>query len=82
MIWSKSRAGAARTPFAEDDGGFGAGAVETMIVMEALAGAGAGAVSRPVVIGGASCVTAARRSRRRRHSGIIEGAKTFAFAPA
>src|SRR5436305_8025988 len=36
-IWSKlAEQGLLGLPFAEDDGGFGAGAVETMIVMEAL----------------------------------------------
>src|SRR5437879_13844672 len=36
-IWSKlAEQGLLGLPFSEDDGGFGAGAVETMIVMEAL----------------------------------------------
>ena len=35
--WSKlAEQGLLGLPFSEDDGGFGAGAVETMIVMEAL----------------------------------------------
>src|SRR5213080_5065090 len=37
-VWSKlAEQGLLGLPFAEADGGFGAGAVETMIVMEALA---------------------------------------------
>src|ERR1700743_1250634 len=36
-IWNKfAEQGLLGLPFSEDDGGFGAGAVETMIVMEAL----------------------------------------------
>src|SRR3979490_624453 len=36
-VWSKrAEQGLLGLPFSEDDGGFGAGAVETMIVMEAL----------------------------------------------
>ena len=36
-LWSKlAEQGLLGLPFSEDDGGFGAGAVETMIVMEAL----------------------------------------------
>src|ERR1700684_3900179 len=36
-VWSKlAEQGLLGLPFSEDDGGFGAGAVETMIVMEAI----------------------------------------------
>jgi alkylation response protein AidB-like acyl-CoA dehydrogenase len=36
-VWGKlAEQGLLGLPFSEDDGGFGAGAVETMIVMEAL----------------------------------------------
>jgi alkylation response protein AidB-like acyl-CoA dehydrogenase len=36
-VWNKlAEQGLLGLPFSEDDGGFGAGAVETMIVMEAL----------------------------------------------
>ena len=39
-VWGKlAEQGLLGLPFSEDDGGFGAGAVETMIVMEALGGA-------------------------------------------
>ena len=53
-VWSKlAEQGLLGLPFAEEDGGFGAGAVETMIVMEAL---GKALVLEPylatVVIGG------------------------------
>jgi alkylation response protein AidB-like acyl-CoA dehydrogenase len=53
--WSKlAEQGLLGLPFSEDDGGFGAGAIETMIVMEAL---GKALVLEPylatVVIGGA-----------------------------
>src|SRR6478752_6559765 len=53
-LWGKlAEQGLLGLPFAEDDGGFGAGAVETMIVMEAL---GRALVVEPylatVVIGG------------------------------
>src|SRR5436305_14213120 len=38
-IWSKfAEQGLLGLPFSEDDGGFGAGAVEIMIVMEAMGG--------------------------------------------
>src|SRR4051794_2440060 len=54
-VWNKlAEQGLLGLPFSEDDGGFGAGAVETMIVMEAL---GKALVLEPylatVVIGGA-----------------------------
>src|SRR3978361_1845014 len=53
-LWGKlAQAGLLGLPFAEDDGGFGAGSVETMIVMEAM---GRALVLEPylatVVIGG------------------------------
>src|SRR5258707_3991364 len=53
-LWGKlAEQGLLGLPFSEDDGGFGAGAVETMIVMEAL---GKALVLEPylatVVIGG------------------------------
>src|SRR3974390_617181 len=53
-IWGRlAEQGLLGLPFAESDGGFGAGAVETMIVMEAL---GRGLVAEPhlptAVVGG------------------------------
>ena len=82
-VWGKlAEQGLLGLPFSEGDGGFGAGAVETMIVMEAL---GKALVLEPylatVVIGGgflrhggsaaqkAACIPS-----------IIDGSKTFAFA--
>src|ERR1700716_3405035 len=82
-VWTKrAEQGLLGLPFSEDDGGFGAGAVETMIVMEAL---GKALVLEPylatVVIGGGFL----------RHGGPagqkaaqlprpIGGKKTFSFA--
>ena len=82
-IWSKlAEQGLLGLPFAEDDGGFGAGAVETMIVMEAL---GKALVLEPylatVVIGGGFLRHGASPAQKQAHiPGIIDGSKTFAFA--
>jgi pimeloyl-CoA dehydrogenase small subunit len=82
-IWSKlAEQGLLGLPFAEDDGGFGAGAVETMIVMEAL---GKALVLEPylatVVIGGGFLRHGASPAQKAAHiPGIIDGSKTFAFA--
>src|SRR5277367_7181686 len=69
-------------PFAEDDGGFGAGAVETMIVMEAL---GKALVLEPylatVVIGGAVLRHGGSDAQKSEYiPAIIDGSRTFAFA--
>src|SRR3979411_958448 len=69
-------------PFSEDDGGFGAGAVETMIVMEAL---GRRLVLEPylatVVIGGGFLRHGGSAEQKAAHiPSIIDGSKTFAFA--
>jgi pimeloyl-CoA dehydrogenase small subunit len=69
-------------PFAEDDGGFGAGAVETLIVMEAL---GKALVLEPylatVVLGGGFLRRGGSAAQKAAHiPGIIDGSKTFAFA--
>ena len=69
-------------PFAEDDGGFGAGAVETMIVMEAL---GKALVLEPylatVVIAGGFLRRGGSPAQKAAHiPAIIDGSKTFAFA--
>src|SRR6202795_740013 len=82
-VWSKlAEQGLLGLPFSEDDGGFGAGAVETMIVMEAL---GKALVLEPylatVVIGGGFLRHGGSTEQKAAHiPGIIEGAKTFAFA--
>src|SRR6516164_305750 len=67
-IWSKlAEQGLLGLPFAEADGGFGAGAVETMIVMEVLGG---GFLRH----GGSAAQKAAHIPS------IIDGSKTLAFA--
>src|SRR5262249_1069740 len=68
--------------FAEADGGFGAGAVETMIVMEAL---GKALVLEPylatVVIAGGFLRHGGSDAQKAAHiPAIIDGSKTFAFA--
>src|SRR3954447_1020721 len=82
-VWNKlAEQGLLGLPFAEDDGGIGAGAVETMIVMEAL---GKALVLEPylatVVIGGGFLRHGASAEQKAAHiPGIIDGSKTFAFA--
>jgi pimeloyl-CoA dehydrogenase small subunit len=82
-IWNKlAEQGLLGLPFAESDGGFGAGAVETMIVMEAL---GRALVLEPylatVVIAGGFLRHGGSAEQKAAHiGGIIEGGKTFAFA--
>jgi pimeloyl-CoA dehydrogenase small subunit len=82
-VWGKlAEQGLLGLPFAEADGGFGAGAVETMIVMEAL---GKAMVLEPylptVVIAGGFLRHGASDAQKAAHiPGIIDGSKTFAFA--
>ena len=82
-IWGNlAEQGLLGLPFAEADGGFGAGAVETMIVMEAL---GKALVLEPylatVVIGGGFMRHGGSAEQKAAHiPGIIDGSKTFAFA--
>jgi pimeloyl-CoA dehydrogenase small subunit len=82
-IWSKlADQGLLGLPFTEADGGFGAGAVETMIVMEAL---GRALMLEPylatVVIGGGFLRHGGSAAQKEAHiPGIIDGSKTFAFA--
>src|ERR1043166_4259697 len=82
-VWSKlAEQGLLGLPFAEADGGFGAGGVETMIVMEAL---GKALVLEPylatVVIGGGFLRHGGSDAQKAAHvPGIIDGSKTFAFA--
>jgi pimeloyl-CoA dehydrogenase small subunit len=82
-IWGKlAEQGLLGLPFAEEDGGFGAGAVETMIVMEAL---GKALVLEPylatVVIAGGFLRRGGSAEQRAAHiPSIIDGSKTFAFA--
>jgi pimeloyl-CoA dehydrogenase small subunit len=82
-VWSRlAEQGLLGLPFAEDDGGFGAGAVETMIVMEAL---GKALMLEPylptVVIAGGFLRHGGSAAQKAEHiAGIIDGSKTFAFA--
>jgi pimeloyl-CoA dehydrogenase small subunit len=82
-VWSKlAEQGLLGLPFAEEDGGFGAGAVETMIVMEAL---GRALVLEPylatVVIAGGFLRHGGSAEQKAAHiAGIVDGSKTFAFA--
>jgi pimeloyl-CoA dehydrogenase small subunit len=82
-VWGKlAEQGLLGLPFAEADGGFGAGGVETMIVMEAL---GKALVLEPylatVVIGGGFLRHGGTDAQKAAHvPGIIDGSKTFAFA--
>src|SRR6266446_5261922 len=81
--WNKlAEQGLLGLPFSEDDGGFGAGAVETMIVMEAM---GKALVLEPylatVVISGGFLRHGGSAEQKAAHiPGIIDGSKTFAFA--
>lgn len=82
-IWGRlAEQGLLGLPFAEADGGFGAGAVETMIVMEAL---GRALALEPylatVVIGGGFLRHAGSAAQKAAHiPAIIDGSRTFAFA--
>jgi pimeloyl-CoA dehydrogenase small subunit len=82
-VWGKlAEQGLLGLPFSEDDGGFGAGAVETMIVMEAL---GKALVLEPylatVVIGGGFLRRGGSAAQKAEYiPAIIDGSKTFAFA--
>ncbi len=82
-VWSRlAEQGLLGLPFSEEDGGFGAGAVETMIVMEAL---GRALVLEPylatVVLCGGFLRRGGSAEQKAAHiPGIIDGSKTFAFA--
>ena len=82
-VWNKlAEQGLLGLPFSEDDGGFGAGAVETMIVMEAL---GKALLLEPylatVVLGGGFIRRGGSAEQKAAYiPGIIDGSKTFAFA--
>ena len=82
-IWGKlAEQGLLGLPFAEEDGGFGAGAVETAIVMEAL---GKALVLEPylatVVIAGGFLRHGGSDAQKAAHiPSIIDGSRTFAFA--
>ncbi len=82
-VWNKfAEQGLLGLPFSEDDGGFGAGAVETMIVMEAL---GKALVLEPylatVVLGGGFLRHGGSAAQKAAYlPSIIDGTKTLAFA--
>src|SRR5665213_1128920 len=82
-LWGKlAEQGLLGLPFSEEDGGFGAGGFETMIVMEAL---GKALVLEPylatVVLGGGFLRHGGSAEQKAAHiPGIIDGSKTFAFA--
>jgi pimeloyl-CoA dehydrogenase small subunit len=82
-VWNKlAEQGLLGLPFSEDDGGFGAGAIETMIVMEAL---GKALVLEPylatVVLGGGFLRRGGSAAQKEAHiPGVIDGSKTLAFA--
>src|ERR1700760_4102220 len=82
-LWGKlAEQGLLGLPFSEEDGGFGAGGIETMIVMEAL---GKALVLEPylatVVLGGGFLRHGGSDAHKAAHiPGIIDGSKTLAFA--
>ena len=82
-VWGKlAEQGLLGLPFAEAEGGFGGGGVETMIVMEAL---GRALVIEPylatVVIGGGFLRHGGSAAQKAAYvPGIIDGSKTLAFA--
>lgn len=81
-LWKKfAEQGLLGLPFSEDDGGFGAGPIDTMIMMETL---GRHLVVEPyldtVVIGGGFLRRGSMQQRAAHLPGIIDGSKTTAFA--
>lgn len=82
-LWGKfAEQGLLGLPFSETDGGFGAGPVETMIVMEAL---GKALVLEPylatVVLGGGFLRHGGSAAQKAAYlPSLIDGSKTFAFA--
>ncbi|WP_424628254.1 pimeloyl-CoA dehydrogenase small subunit [Bradyrhizobium sp. SYSU BS000235] len=82
-VWGKlAEQGLLGLPFSEEDGGFGAGAIETMIVMEAL---GKALVVEPylatVVLGGGFLRRGGSAEQKAAYiPSIIDGSKTLAFA--
>ena len=82
-VWGKlAEQGLLGLPFSEDDGGFGAGGVETMIVMEAL---GRALMLEPylptVILGGGFIRHGGSAEQKAAYlPSVIDGSKTFAFA--
>lgn len=81
-IWGKfAEQGLLGLPFEEDDGGFGGGPIETMIVMEAL---GRHLVVEPyldtIVLGGGFLRRGSAEQRDAHLAGMVDGSKILAFA--
>ena len=82
-LWNKlAEQGLLGLPFTEEEGGFGAGPVETMIVMESL---GRALVVEPylptVILGGGFLRRGGSAAQKEAYiPGIIDGSKTLAFA--
>lgn len=84
-IWAQlAELGILGMPFSEDDGGFGGGAVDAMVVMQEF---GKGLVVEPfvptVVCAGGFLKHAGTPAQKEEHiGGIIDGSRIFAFANA
>ncbi|WOE75545.1 acyl-CoA dehydrogenase family protein [Alterisphingorhabdus coralli] len=84
-IWAQlAELGILGMPFAEEDGGFGGGAVDAMVVMEEF---GKGLVVEPfvptVVCAGGFLKHAGSAAQKEEHiGGIVDGSRTYAFAYA
>lgn len=84
-IWAQlAELGLLGMPFSEEDGGFGGGAIDSMIVMEEF---GKGLVVEPyvptVVCAGGFLKHAGTDDQKAEHlAGIVDGSKVFAFAYA
>lgn len=84
-IWAQlAELGLLGMPFSEDDGGFGGGAIDSMIVMEEF---GKGLVVEPyvptVVCAGGFLKHAGTAAQKEEHiGGIVDGSQIFAFAYA
>jgi pimeloyl-CoA dehydrogenase small subunit len=84
-IWAQlAELGILGMPFSEDDGGFGGGAIDAMVVMEEF---GKGLVVEPfvptVVCAGGFLKHAGTAAQKEEHiGGIVDGSQVFAFAYA
>lgn len=82
-VWSQfAELGWLAVPFAEEDGGFGGGPLETMLVMEQI---GRGLIVEPylptvVLAGGVLKLAASAEQKEAYLAGIIDGSKLSAFA--
>ena len=82
-FWAQlAELGILSAPFSEDDGGFGGGPVETLVIMEEI---GKGLVVEPfvpsVVCGGGFLKHAGTQAQKDEHlAAIIDGSRVFAFA--